>query len=1572
MRTNLLTNPSFETNTTGWSNVNGSTLSSSTDHAWIGTKSQKVVYDGTARAVDQTGTSVASYPFATGNTYTFSAYVWVPTGMPAVKIKYGGGLYNVTGTTSTLNDQWERLSVTYTTTVAGTAYLYLLNAATSVPNATGFYVDGAMLEVNSSPALGTYFDGDSADSTWTGTAHASTSYYSVDVPAAPARTNLLTNPNFEAGTTGWDNPGSRATLSQATLPVRNGADSLHVVYNGAYSAGLAGTGTVSVSLTAGVPYTYSAWVYVPSGNPRVNLTASGGITATGTTSVKYDAWDRLWITVYPSSNVTVTFSLLNVDTTASGQYFNVDSAMLEAVNYVGIYFDGSTTSTWGTYAWTGTANASTSTETLAVRTNLVKNPEFHADTAWWTVAGASVTIARSVTRWVNDVACLQFQLPVGTSAGTGIASTIVTGLTIGQAYSASAWVFLGNGPTNTVQMYVTDSGTNNYGTTTAQSGVWELLKVNYTATATTATVSFTNAVTTTTATQNVYIDVVTLQSGTDQLPFSGNTPPNAGMGYIWSGQAGSSASVEKPIRYNLMRNPSFETGSKYGWNGTPAACTTAIDTAVKRHGTYSLRADNTGTFLKVNGTSGSGQQQEMIPVTPGKRYTLSMYILSDHIQSLQCYVGGATVTGVTTAVYSGPGNINTTINRWVRIKCSFTVAVGDYYVYPIIDLLGTNGYKFWVDDVMLEEGGGLGTYFDGEPTDGWVANRWGATEVQYLSRSQQTLDVVTKPSVKGVYTGSVAASNPTVSLPVAPASTDVLIVISTSFNTAADTVASAMSGCGATWTRIPGGTDYMTAWMGVAPTSSGTITATASAVTNGRGLRLYHLAGVSPTAIMRGKNTITSVISSANPNQIVISAGFSLSTTDAPLVAGSPSRQPLTGWVDQTEVAPVSNRRFNSTHVIPKDTTDVLARGYSTTGLLIIGSPVFGSNVVNRNLCWNSALEDNQAWSALGVTLTGVSTPVHSGTRAIGSSTSTTARLIPTSGLPYAPVAPGKVYAFSFYAYCTSARTAGVIPTWFKINETSISTETYAVQATLVANTWTRVQGTFTAPAEAHFVTSECRVDSTTGDSVYFDSVQIEEGSATDFFYGDSTPPAGYLNTATGTSTDNLSRTSFTYNTVQTQEVVNPSVRQNLVKNPRFGSGSLLGWATNSNHTLAYDTSSPVVGSYSIKVTNTSGGSAIPQLFYGAQFAGSSNTATASAYAIPASPGESIRVATYIRALVNFNWLQPRIIWFNSSGTQIGTTDFGYQAVTPSAWNGKGTTATAPASTASYAVGLTGDSISNTTACGIGAMFSAKDTQGGFFDGETTTTADYSYSWDGIAHASTSSERKLRRRNVANNPSVETNTTNYTANSGGTLSASSTVALFGAQSAKMLMSATTGQVQIDFDNSNYELGFYTYSASVSVYSTVAATITMYFYTADGQVTPTTAVVLAPNTWTRVSRSNLLVTNYSTYRVMFDISTVASGDIVYFDGFLVERTLAAGSYFDGASVALGQLHSWIGTAHASNSVETAQPVTYNAVHLKRLESGSWINRSAKPEVLVGGSWVNPIMRTWNGSAWVAKS
>ena len=460
-RANLLTNPSFETNTTGWSNVNGSILSSSATQAWVGTKSQKVVYDGTARAAEQTGTSVASYGFTNLTTYTFSAYVWVPTGQPAVKIKFGGPNYNVSGSTTTTHDQWERISVTATATGTNTAWLYILNAATSVANGIGFYVDGAMLEMSSAPS--TYFDGSTAASgpytyAWTGTANASTSNESV-----AGRVNNVTNPSCETNTTGWATVNGE-TLSSSATQAWVGTKSQKVVYDGSTrSAGQTGTSIAAYPFVSGISYTFSAYVWVPTGQPAIRLQYGGPtFSVSGNASTTHDQWERISVTATAGSNAVAWLYILNAATSVPNAIgFYVDGALLETNGSVGTYFDGATVNAGYAYAWTGTANASSSTERVSTAISSSFSGSGTLTTAWsnfvnigsaFTGSGTLVTLLTNyrridssfsaagalTTQWTNYVnlasafsgtGALATDLTVvinSTFAGTGSLSTALT------------------------------------------------------------------------------------------------------------------------------------------------------------------------------------------------------------------------------------------------------------------------------------------------------------------------------------------------------------------------------------------------------------------------------------------------------------------------------------------------------------------------------------------------------------------------------------------------------------------------------------------------------------------------------------------------------------------------------------------------------------------------------------------------------------------------------------------------------------------------------------------------------------------------------------------------------------------------------------------------------------------------------------------------------------------------------------------------------------------------------------------------------------------------------------------
>jgi hypothetical protein len=358
VRTNYFINPSSETNTTGWNIANGSNLSSSADRAWVGTKSQKVVYD-TPRAASQTGTSVVDQALIGGQAYTLSAYVWVPTGQPAVAWQALGG-HTATGAASTTKDAWERISVTFTPPSNTTASLYILNQATSVAG-TGFYMDGAMMERASS--AGTYFDGSTVKAgfyyDWTGASNASTS---TETSGYRPRTNLSTNPSVEVNTTGFAT--FSVTAAQSTDRAWVGTKCLKVTYNGTSSQNGAGVNH-ALSITAGVTYTFSVYVYVPTGQQPavVMVQINGQASTTGTATTVYDSWERLTVTHTAPVSGTANYFILNNTTSAAGKYFYADAYLIEKAATAGTYFDGDTVAVGKTHVWNGTTGLSSSTQT---------------------------------------------------------------------------------------------------------------------------------------------------------------------------------------------------------------------------------------------------------------------------------------------------------------------------------------------------------------------------------------------------------------------------------------------------------------------------------------------------------------------------------------------------------------------------------------------------------------------------------------------------------------------------------------------------------------------------------------------------------------------------------------------------------------------------------------------------------------------------------------------------------------------------------------------------------------------------------------------------------------------------------------------------------------------------------------------------------------------------------------------------------------------------------------------------------------------------------------------------------
>lgn len=178
--TNLVLNPSGETGITGVTSAQG-VVARSGDFAYAGSRSLTV---STTNAGD---TNVFAYAATTGYAtpttaaHTVSAWFYVPTGSAlagrtvTIAPEGGTGANYTSGASSPATlvaGKWVRASrvITWSSTAGLPSLVARLNTVTVGET---IYTDGWMLTLGSSPV--DYFDGDSGNASWSGTAHAATS-----------------------------------------------------------------------------------------------------------------------------------------------------------------------------------------------------------------------------------------------------------------------------------------------------------------------------------------------------------------------------------------------------------------------------------------------------------------------------------------------------------------------------------------------------------------------------------------------------------------------------------------------------------------------------------------------------------------------------------------------------------------------------------------------------------------------------------------------------------------------------------------------------------------------------------------------------------------------------------------------------------------------------------------------------------------------------------------------------------------------------------------------------------------------------------------------------------------------------------------------------------------------------------------------------------------------------------------------------------------------------------------------------------------------------------------------------
>lgn len=442
--TNVVPNPSFEVDTSGWSIIGaGVTFVRSTSDSVFGTAMATIT---TTTGAGQEGVhSGNSQTAAPGEVWTASAWLRVPTGAARLVLRAvdAAGVQLAAFATSASGTAWQRLQAS-TAMPASTAFVRVEVDDNFSTTASTIHIDGVQLERGSTAT--SYIDGSLGTGyAWTGTAHASTSTRAANTVARTATdvatTNLIPDPSFVNGV-GFGVPGWTAsnggTFSHERTGGRVGETCMRL--NTGTSTAVGG-GYFERAVTPGETYSGGVWLRTLDGSNRsFEVRISYRDAANSVIGSEYRSlvtitgeWQRYTSPTTAAAPAGTTKVWLLIQNNAGGNYdVLVDGAQLEAGSVATSYADGSL----GTgFAWTGTAHASTSTRAAgtpippvaqtpppyglvadAPGRNIFTNPSFEIDLRD-TLPYGGATNTRATSEAIVGGACLRIDVPTGANFG---------------------------------------------------------------------------------------------------------------------------------------------------------------------------------------------------------------------------------------------------------------------------------------------------------------------------------------------------------------------------------------------------------------------------------------------------------------------------------------------------------------------------------------------------------------------------------------------------------------------------------------------------------------------------------------------------------------------------------------------------------------------------------------------------------------------------------------------------------------------------------------------------------------------------------------------------------------------------------------------------------------------------------------------------------------------------------------------------------------------------------------------------------------------------------------------------
>ncbi|WP_223693796.1 hypothetical protein [Leifsonia poae] len=199
----------------------------------------------------------------------------------------------------------------------------------------------------------------------------------ADFTTLTSLTNMVVNPSAEVDVANW--LAQSSTLARTTAQHQSGVAAFQITGTGSGISVFACPNTTGYPATPGVTYTFSVYMRTAAAArlfaARLIFRNATGVSIQDTqqapVALNTGGWTRLaWTAVAPALAVMIA-PLITTATSANGEVFFADSAMLTAGNGLetdGVaplaYFDGSTLHTdLYNYQWSGIAHASTSSRT---------------------------------------------------------------------------------------------------------------------------------------------------------------------------------------------------------------------------------------------------------------------------------------------------------------------------------------------------------------------------------------------------------------------------------------------------------------------------------------------------------------------------------------------------------------------------------------------------------------------------------------------------------------------------------------------------------------------------------------------------------------------------------------------------------------------------------------------------------------------------------------------------------------------------------------------------------------------------------------------------------------------------------------------------------------------------------------------------------------------------------------------------------------------------------------------------------------------------------------------------------